>query len=68
VPAQVTDITYFGHDALIRLVVHSALTLEARITPPLPRPGDQVFVWVDSPVAVFPPHQLGAPAHENPIR
>lgn len=61
VPAQVTDITYFGHDALVRLTVNPAMTFEARITPPLPRTGQRVFVWVDGPVAVFPPDQPAAP-------
>jgi len=54
-PAQVLDVSFFGHDATIRVRLDSGEELTAR-TPAaaIPRPGDRVVLCVDGHVLAFP--------------
>jgi iron(III) transport system ATP-binding protein len=54
VPARVLDVSYFGHDALVRLALHNGVVVTAR--PPgyaAPKAGDEVSLVVHGPVHVF---------------
>ena len=54
VPARVLDVSYFGHDALVRLELHGGQVVTAR--PPghaAPSAGDEVRLVVQGPVHAF---------------
>jgi iron(III) transport system ATP-binding protein len=54
-PARVVDVSYYGHDATVRLVLAGAgATIEARVlNADLPAPGEEVTVAVKGDAAVF---------------
>ena len=55
IAAQVVEVSYFGHDALVRLALDGGEVVTAR--PPgyaAPRPGDRVTLAVHGPIHAFP--------------
>lgn len=54
--ARVTDVTYYGHDAIVHLVLETAQTkLSLRAPgPDLPHPGERLYLSVRGPIVAYP--------------